>query len=539
MKKDFVWAVIISITLFLGISVFYLGVFYNTDSFSLEYNSKNIFSFYRSEMNVNGDLITEKLSFNPDTSYHTLFRNFVSDLGIDNSSDIILLNVSCSSGQAYFVGSSNISLFDDGFIRSEDIPYTENNEYGCTFGNEKGFEKGKNYFISAEYKLNPMNVVVKEDKKYIKFVVYSSKNHNALNVGDNFILSGDYFLDKDSFSYSEDVVLYLPVLENSTIPVFVEKKTSQNNFLFFIICFLPSVLFSLIWFFSREKSPSIGLDYSTTYPKERVGWQVASGFVAPFNSLGSNVFSSLFLELFNKKSIDIEIRNKKTFVLLKNPSKLDDVEKDFYTFLKSRKENSKEVDSKGYFSLEQKFSFSNDTRKLLISLKEKIDLFGKTIYNKTFLNFLFVFIILFFVSLFFTVNLNYPAFVSILLFLFYFICVILTGVVAFSGIAVVFKGNFYTEYTHWRAFRKFLISSDSIKNADERATILWEKYLVYAAALNVPKKVIEKWKDLGYVSTKSYNSYYVASFAGNSFVSSAGASGVSGGGVGGGGGGGR
>lgn len=541
MNKNFAWFIVVSIFFLFGCLI-YSAVFVDTSS-SFDSFNKNIFSFYRSEISINGDVITENLYFTPDTSYHTLFRNFASRISLDNSSEIIILNVSCSSGQAYFTDYPDTYLFADKIILSKDIPYTEENEYGCTFGNELGFQKGKNYSISAEYKLNPKNIVVRDNQKYIKFVVYSAKKHNQINIRENFILSGNYSLDKTSFSSSEDVVIYVPVSNDSTIPVFTQTKDDSSKLLLLFLCFIPAIFFSLVWFFSREKSPSIGLNYSSTYPKDRPAWQVASGFVAPFNPLGPNVFSSLFLELFNKKAIDIQIREKKPFVLLKSSSKLDEVESIFYNILEKLKENSKVVDSSGYFSLEQKFSFVSPIKDLVILLRKKVESFRKEVQSKTLsvlaFSFFFIYIILSIICL--AKNENFSEMLFLSFFFSIFISIILIVFILASGIAVVFKDDFYTEYTHWKAFRKFLVSSDSIKNANERATILWEKYLVYAAALSVPRKIIEHWKDKGYVSSQAYNSYYAASFASNSFVSSsgAGAGGVGGGGVGGGGAGGR
>ena len=63
------------------------------------------FNFYLSEMSSQGNVISEKIYFKPDKSYHTLFKSFVTPIASsqtpDSASYIKVSNVKCSSGTPY------------------------------------------------------------------------------------------------------------------------------------------------------------------------------------------------------------------------------------------------------------------------------------------------------------------------------------------------------------------------------------------------------------------------------------------------------
>ena len=87
-----------------------------------------------------------------------------------------------------------------------------------------------------------------------------------------------------------------------------------------------------------------------------------------------------------------------------------------------------------------------------------------------------------------------------------------------------------------------------MKESDTKAVVLWEQYLVYASALGVAKKVLNRLKQMRIIDQKQYNSYIGIGSVSHSFTSAmvpsggtggGGGGGGMGGGVGGGGGGGR
>ena len=113
-----------------------------------------------------------------------------------------------------------------------------------------------------------------------------------------------------------------------------------------------------------------------------------------------------------------------------------------------------------------------------------------------------------------------------------------------------FNGEYYIEYQKWRAFKRYLKNSFSIKTATHKTVVIWNEYLIYATALGVPDKVIKELKVNHLINeqqTHIYTGITDGSFFGSAFSSSAGGGGVGaggfggagGGGVGGGGGGGR
>lgn len=101
------------------------------------------FNFYSSKIVIDGQNITEELHFKPDKDYHTLYRNFENKVyffhheNIYSKNYFLIKSVDCSHGNYYFKDY-------DGVPYPKSYPYTENNEYGCTFGYDTGFLKIKN-----------------------------------------------------------------------------------------------------------------------------------------------------------------------------------------------------------------------------------------------------------------------------------------------------------------------------------------------------------------------------------------------------------
>ena len=120
---------------------------------------------------------------------------------------------------------------------------------------------------------------------------------------------------------------------------------------------------------------------------------------------------------------------------------------------------------------------------------------------------------------------------------------IIIGAVTYrSSLFFRFKDDYYPEYQQWQGFKKYLSTLDSMKRSPPQGVILWEKYLVYATALGIGKKVLQTLKDLKIIDKNTYDNFciiYMPSSFGATNASSGGAGGMGGGGVGGGGGGGR
>jgi len=160
MKETRLVIVVVSIFVALGLIVLYFSVILSP-----------AFNFYKTELTIDGATINEKLYFEPDKDYHSLFRTFDSPIYSQgksyNLNSVEIKDVGCKTGQAYFKDSYN-NLFR--FPESEnrrDIPYTEKNEYGCTFGKDIGFKDGENYWIKSTYELHPDNLFLINNNYYI------------------------------------------------------------------------------------------------------------------------------------------------------------------------------------------------------------------------------------------------------------------------------------------------------------------------------------------------------------------------------------
>ena len=101
MKEKSSIILLVLIFLVLGIVSSYLVLFYSS------------FNFSDSELIINNNIVTEKLTYNTDKDYHTLYRNFETPIsGYNPYSDYISISgVNCSSGSAYARSNTGIMQF--------------------------------------------------------------------------------------------------------------------------------------------------------------------------------------------------------------------------------------------------------------------------------------------------------------------------------------------------------------------------------------------------------------------------------------------
>lgn len=521
------------------------------------------FNFYSSKIVVDGQNIKEELHFKPDKDYHTLYRSFTSEIYSFDNSDIISKNyilikeIECSNGNYYFKEYH-------GKAYPENYAYTENNEYGCTFGSALGFFKGEDYIINSEYEVHAENLFLVDGEYYIKFVAYSPGNHVNLNKG-NFIVQGDV-VKKNRYYSNENVILYIPY--NGDIKWFniieLDDFEFDSGLMFWKILFsiLPGLLVFGLWFFTGKERVygSIPKEVSE-FPSKRNAWEVAAYFNPPLSRLDKNLFSSVLLKFYNNKIIEIKEKGKDIFIKL-NKFKGDEVEKKIYDilefiYLNIRRDKDKKYLDGEYFNLKgftNSIYYQYSISKLLFvhykDLKEDIKNKGKKYIDDSSEKFIYpFFIVAIFLILFLLMKFNIFSGIMLISYFFMLIFVIILSV---NNILFLrFNGEYYIEYQKWRAFKKYLKNSFSIKTATHKTVVIWNEYLIYATALGVPDKVIKELKVNHLINeqqTEIYNGITSGSFFGFAFSSSAGAGGVGGsggfggaggGGVGGGGGGGR
>lgn len=535
-----------------GLLVFGIAVFW----FQNIANSQ--FTFDSAVIEFQGNVVRERLSFVPDKPYHTLYRNFNTPIMLQYggslakySADHILINsVECSVGTPYYKD------YQGNFVSEEvDYPleYTEANEFGCSFGSVYGFEKGREYFVSAEYVLNPKKLYEIEDRHYIRFVAYEKDLHPSLVNGESLRIDGDAVLTKSLFS-GTDTIIYLP-FEPENLEEYEILDIAWNYrweglgglIIKLIVCILPAIACILVWLmFGREKQEGDYPSELSQYPKERKSWEVSALFNPPFGSLDRNFLPTIVLDFYSRKIIDIQFRKegrlfgKELFIKIISEGKvIDETEKKVISFLKVAENIEKPKD--GFFSISRASrklsgslilaSYNSLSKHVLKKSKEYLDYKGKTILSLS----LVVCAMIWLIS---GVN---P--------LLAFAPSIITGIIsARSSLFVRFKEDYYLEFQKWKGFRKYLSNSNSMRNTPPHGVVMWEKYLVYATALGVGSKVLKEMKQLNMIDSKEYDNYrfiYTANAFG-SFSSSSGSSGGSGGGggmggggIGGGGGGGR
>jgi len=515
------------------------------------------FNFYRSELTINGTNINEKIFFNPNKNYHTLYRNFydpliAEDLSYPNS--ISINNVKCSQGKNYVYSNfGQCFSYEDKLIQKNCMPYTELNEYGCGFGYETGFKKGQDYWIETSYELNPENIFSINGKNYIKFVVYSPGNHVFLNTQKNFIINGEAVYAHYYFT-KESAVIYIPY-EGS---LFGKEIIQLNNFkfdtnyfyyiIFLILTLFPSIGFYLIWMkFGKEVNEIDVPDYLSNYPKKRSGWEVAAFFTTPFGQLNKNLISSIILSLYHKKIIDIKIEkeffgDKSYFKILKEDKNLDKIEKEFLNILKFVTEKA---DKKYFKDSYLNFSKAASSFSFRYTLPKKFRELQKNIGKETKEYISYTGAIIYGLILVGLMGVSFFAINSIFLVIFLGFSLAFTSILGakMNLLSKFKKEEDYREYKEWHGFKKYLEGSESIRKRGHQAVIMWDEYLVYAAALGVSKKVLEELKNNGVITEQQYG-VYVSTYTFSTSVSHSGGSatghgGAGGGGVGGGGGGGR
>ncbi len=544
--------VVLAITLFLILSGVTLTYF----------NIGDKFNFYSSNIVIDGQNIQEELHFKPDKLYHTLYRTFESEIySIDNqninSRNYLLINeVRCSDGNYYFKDYSGKAYPGDYF-------YTEPNEYGCSFGNTLGFFKGEDYTVNAEYEIHAENLFLINEVYYIKFVAYSSGNHVKL-TNQNFVVQGDV-VKKKRYYENENVILYIPYSGETNDFNIVESNDFEfdSGFLFLKILFsiLPGILVFGLWFFTGKERvyASIPKELSE-FPSKRNVWEVSAYFNPPLSALDKNLFSSVLLKFYNNKIIEIKEKGKDIFIKL-NKFNGDEVEKKIYDilefiYLNIRRDKDKKYLDGEYFNLKgftNSIYYQYSISKLLFvnykDLREDIKDKGKKYLDNSSGKFIYpLFIVLTFSILF--LLFKFKIFSEIIL-ISYFLMLIFVIILSSSNtIFSRFNGEYYIEYQKWRAFKRYLKNSFSIKTATHKTVVIWNEYLIYATALGVPDKVIKELKVNHLINeqqTHIYTGITDGSFFGSAFSSSAGGGGVGaggfggagGGGVGGGGGGGR
>lgn len=526
---------------------------------------KGSFNFNRVDLEIDGLKVNEKLYFSPNTNYHTLYRTFEDTINVPSetlsSNSIIVSDVECSDGEGYI--STYEGFYDSEAQSRKYLAYTEENEYGCSFGNEYGFFSGNSYWIRSKMELNPENLFLIDEDYYVKFIAYSSRNHYPLRLDDNLFITGSGIVVDESYAYNEDVIFYIPYYEDRTGYNIIEQDDfdfdGRFNLIGFIVSFLPGLAFFFSWYyFGRERSfkdiPESGISYP---PCDRKPWEVALYFHPMFSQLDKNFFSAMFLELYRRKIIDIKIIRNDLYLKIseKNVGNLDEVEKDFLEILRFMVENSKEkyFDKKYLnFTIASKklasdltYSFNRESYKKLKEYTKSLRKFRIKASSKgnDYIEMKggFVALLLVFLTNFVGVPLGF----NIMQFILNFVLIFFVGYLTFgTTILSRYKEDYYSEYLHWKGFKKYLDAAPSLKEHGHKGVVLWEKYLTYGVALGVSKRVLKELGKKGFVDKQYSNvSSGISAMPSSSFGGVGGSSGsgggAGGGGVGGGGGGGR
>ncbi len=525
--------------------------------------SRADFNFYKAELTIQDTTIKEKLYFNTDNEYHTLYRNFADKViaipaqGLQNYIEI--KNVSCQAGSPYTKNFNGIIYeFPNVYNSRRIIPYTEPNEYGCTFGNSLGFKSNQEYTIEAQFELHPQNLFQINGKNYIKFVAYSSNMHKKLSGSNLVINSNANIVSKKSFYPKENVIIYIPFEGDSSsfniIPLQNFEFDSSQYYFYLILALFPGAFFAILWiFFGKENSSQEIPDQLSVYPQDRKAWEIASYFSPPFSVIDKNFISSIMIDFYHRKVIDIKIEKKKflginadkVFIKLNEPKALDDIEKQFFDILIFLKGEASEKQTKGeYFGINgatNDIFTKNKLRTKVKELQKKVKKNGKQYLDlnaQYILKFTFLALLI----------LNFYLIKSISFIIFFFLAYIIISILnSHSVITIRYRENFYNEYRQWRSFRKYLSQSFTIKTGNQETIRMWGKYLVFATALGVSEKVLKELKEKKFIGDTQYAIYTGINTSSGAFAVSAGTAGgaggghggAGGGGVGGGGGGGR
>jgi uncharacterized membrane protein len=506
------------------------------------------FNFRKSEFKINGSNIKETLYYTADKDYHTLYRNFdsiVNDPRVIMSNSVTISSVVCDKGTPYFVSKNgNFYSSPDFNTPTEQLDYTEANEYGCTFGDNLGFKKDNNYEISSDFTVNPSNLFRINGKYYIKFIAYSKDNHILLRKDKNLFLEGT-IVAKSFYLPSEYVIIYIPYEGDTSKFNIIEKNSFEFNTSYlaliigFLLAMMPSMIFFFSWFFfGRELTYEDIPEQLSSYPRERKAWEIASYFNPPFSEIDQEFFASIMMDFYRRKIIDIKIKDKLIGkdILIKinnNPKDLDEIEKNFLGILNTLKGEAKDKYKEGeYFYLNKPGKSIFIKSKLIKEYKElnkKIKEESKNYLDDKWFGF-------FIVSLFIAGILCYFFKTLVIIMMFDIISLMMLGaIMKFTAILTSYKKDYYIEYQKWQSFKKWLKYSDSMKTSEPKAVILWEQYLVYATALGVAKRVLAELKKEGIINENQYNFYTGVYVSSVSFAASGGGGGASGGGAGGGG----
>ncbi len=528
-------------------------------------NSK--FNFYSSKIVIDGQNIQEELHFKPDQAYHTLYRSFESEIYSFNNSNIysknylLIKNVECSHGNYYFK-----DYYGNPYPNS--YHYTENNEYGCTFGFDTGFLENQEYRINAEYEIHPENLFKINDKYYIKFVAYSSGNHIRL-TNENFEVYGDAVRD-DKYLEDQNVILYLSYSGDITSFNIIETKDFEfdSNIKYklkYLLFFFPGIFFFIVWFiFGKENTYEQTPKELSSFPSKRIFWEVAAYFNPPFSRIDKNFFAATLLNFYNKKIIDIKEKDKDKEIYIKlNIFQGDDLERKIYNLLGEAERLLKDKAKKGLFlggltSKQKQKSFDGEYFNLKMSMmnsglttdfleiRNYVQSEGKKYIHNNSGIVILVLVLSGFFAFILKSNLNTGMDYLDLIYVMFFVVSMFTIPLTQGALFSKYKGNHYIEYQKWKAFKRYLKNSFSIKTATHKTVVMWNEYLIYATALGVPNKVIKELQANNLIDERQvnmYNGVILASSA--SFSSSSGGAGgggfggAGGGGAGGGGGGGR
>ena len=221
---------------------------------------KSEFNFYKSEINLDGNTISEKLYFRPDKSYRTLYRDFVSAIQPYSSTEnyeqqgveekITVSSIVCSIGQPYLkVFGKCYQPSGNGLQSANCRSNTEDNEVGCTFGDVYGFQKDENYELLISYKIQTPAIIRMNEKYYLKFVAYSGGRHPFLIIGKNlFVNNPDAIVNKFYFP-PQRVEIYIPYsgpIENAVI---LNENQKDDSWKLLVLYALMSLAPALILFF--------------------------------------------------------------------------------------------------------------------------------------------------------------------------------------------------------------------------------------------------------------------------------------------------
>ncbi|MFA5993083.1 MAG: hypothetical protein WC796_05240 [Candidatus Pacearchaeota archaeon] len=556
MKESKTVAIVFIILLAIGVLSALYFVFFAGD-----------FNFYKSEIKINGNNITETLFYHTDKEYHTLFRNFVTPIVINDApyEHIKINSIVCQSGNPYvYTKDQGYFSFKNSVFSKEQssTAYTELNEYGCSFDDYKGFSKNNDYTIKASYIINNKNLFEINEKYYIKFVAYSPDRHKLLIKDKTFFVSGDQVITKNYFLSNQYAIIYI-LYKGSDIQSFNIIKKSNFEFdniyfsLIFVFLFalLPALLFLFIWIiFGRETTNEDLPRELSMYPNERKAWQVSTFFNPPLGQSGPNFFPTLIIDLYRRKIIDLKDKDKDMSIKILRPNdkSLDTVESKFLEILDKTTKLTKKscVDSQGFINLKdvsKSLSFTSiwDLQKEYKELNKLTKEKSKEFVDNTGQIAIGISIVILFLLLTFVTPLFSSSSVSGWSILSLFSSILIISIVSVSSsVFIKFKKDYYVEYQKWQGFKHYLMAFSSMKTCPPQAIKLWEQHLVYATAIGVSAVVLKKFKDWKIIDQQQYNIYHTtaiysnASFAGSG-ASGGGMGGAGGGGAGGGGGGGR